>query len=122
MSNPAFPISGKSFLVTSGDFGENGSELAVRTTMDSGRIKVRKRFTTVPSFLAGTLGSLTSAQVDTLMTFWKTTCAGGSIPFDWAHPRTKVTTAFLFTQRPTIQQFDSGTNTYYKAQLNLQIV
>jgi hypothetical protein len=122
MSNPAFPFSTKNFLVSTNDLQETGTEVSLRTTMDSGRIKVRKRFTTVPQLISGSLGSLTSADVTTLMNFWLTTCGGGSIAFDWIHPRTKASTTYLFVARPVVKQMDPNSQLYYVAQLQLQIV
>lgn len=57
----------------------------VRSSMDAGPDFVRRRFSAVSTMLSGNM-LLTDTQWSTLMTFFNSTLAGGSIEFDW-HPR-----------------------------------
>ncbi len=71
------------------NFQEDTPQLTVRTRMDTGPAKVRRRFTAGPRNFKIAL-SLTKAQVETLDVFYVTTCEGGALSFDWKHPRTGV--------------------------------
>jgi hypothetical protein len=71
----------------------------VRSPMDTGPAKVRRRATAGVRKM--TLESLmTTAQVATLDTFFTTTLLDGSLPFDWTSPRTGATVTFMFTGPP----------------------
>jgi phage-related protein len=70
-----------------------------RTQMDTGPAKVRRRFTaTVDEFTARF--HLTSTEVDTLDSFWENDLDGGTLRFDWTHPRTGLALQFRFVNRP----------------------
>jgi hypothetical protein len=67
--------------------------------METGPAKRRNRFTASPKALNVTL-TLTSAQVDTFATFYETDLAGGSLSFDFTHPRTDATLTVAFAKEP----------------------
>ncbi len=98
---PTFPISGQ---IVSRD-GYNEGILAdptVRSNMDSGDQKARPRFSAVIRTMTGQIEQLTSTQVDSIFTFYDTTCSFGSISFTWTHPRTGVSGTFKFQKRPEV--------------------
>lgn len=72
-------------------FGDN----TIVSEMDAGPPKVRKRSNSKPDEFRGSM-VMTSDQVDTLRTFWKTTCQDGSLKFDWKHPRTAEAKEAMF--------------------------
>lgn len=76
-------------------FGDN----VIRSSMDVGPDKVRRRTTTTPDIVTGSQ-YLNSTQFSTLQTFYKTTCAGGSLSFDWKHPVTRSTVYMRFVEPP----------------------
>jgi hypothetical protein len=83
-------------------YGEDFPENTIRTEMEVGPAKLRRRSTAAPkkitiSFL------MTQIQVATFETFFNTTLSSGSLPFDWAHPRTGVTESFRFMKPPQIR-------------------
>lgn len=81
-------------------FQETAPNLVVRTQMDAGPPKVRRRFTAgVRTFAMRFV--LSEDQVDTLDAFFIEDCAGGAIPFDWKHPRTNAPASFRFVEPPT---------------------
>lgn len=57
----------------------------LRSSMDTGPDKVRRRYTAVPEFLPCSF-RLTQAQRDTFMTFWRETIQRGAVAYDWTHP------------------------------------
>lgn len=74
---------------------------ALRTQMDAGVDKVRRRYTAVAVPCSVTL-QLTEAQVDTLDNFEQTTL-GGVLPFDWLDfrkPSLTVAATYRFKKRP----------------------
>lgn len=73
--------------------------LVVRTTMDAGPPKVRRRFTAGFRPFAVEY-ALTRAQVTTLRDFFVNTTAGGSLAFEWFDPLTQATEDVRFTKPP----------------------
>lgn len=86
---------------------EGVPDTAIRTQMDAGPAKLRQRTTTAVRPIAAAL-LLTSAQVTTLDTFYVSTLSGGTLDFDWEHPRTKAAATFRFTAPPTYVPLGNG--------------
>ncbi len=77
-------------------FAEGQPNAAIRTQMDSGPAKQRNRFTTLNLPFSGTF-IMTSAQVDTFWTFYRTTLGNGAGSFDGLpHLRTGATVVHRF--------------------------
>lgn len=76
-------------------------DVVERTQMDSGPAKVRRRFTGGYEVITGTM-TLTIAQAAALETFFNETTAGGSLSFQWTHPRTGTTIETRFVGPPTL--------------------
>lgn len=74
--------------------------LIIRTEMDQGPAKVRKRFTAGVRPLSVSF-VLTEAQVSTLDTFFVTTTNGGADAFTMEDPRTDTNESFRFTEPPS---------------------
>lgn len=68
-------------------FSEGKQDIILRTEMDVGPAKRRRRYTWAPARFAVSL-VCTTAQVATFETFVETTLNGGVDAFDWTHPRT----------------------------------
>jgi hypothetical protein len=79
---------------------ENPPETAIRTKMDTGPVKIRRRFTAAPREFPNCVMILTRAQRTTLDNFWDTTTEGGSKRFNWEHPITDTSGEFRFLSRP----------------------
>jgi hypothetical protein len=77
-------------------------DTAIRTQMDAGPPKVRRRYTAGFRPTQGRI-ECTAAQVATLETFYVTTCAGGSLPFDWVNSRTGGTVSFQWRSSPLLE-------------------
>jgi 3-isopropylmalate dehydratase small subunit len=74
---------------------------AIRTKMDVGLAKVRKRSTAAPVQFQMAY-NMTSAQVTTLETFFNTTINDGVDQFTMANPRTAVSETWRITAPPQV--------------------
>lgn len=68
-------------------FSRSKADARLRTSMDAGPDKVRRRYTSVPGLLACVF-YMTTAQLATFDTFYDTTLLEGSVTFTWTHPIT----------------------------------
>jgi hypothetical protein len=71
-------------------------ETVIRTEMDVGPVKVRRRSTRPIDKIKGSI-NLTTDEYDTLQYFFNTTLNGGTERFSFNHPITGVSTEFRFT-------------------------
>jgi hypothetical protein len=94
MPNPTWPTTLPQY-VQEGAYSETIQDQTIESQMDSGPAKIRRRFTkSIRKFSISLM--MTSAQVDTFETFWQSTVKGGSLPFDWVHPRTRASATLRF--------------------------
>lgn len=100
-------------------YQETSPNVALRTPMDVGPPKVRRRSTAgIRPFTMTFL--LTQAQVATLDTFYQTTLTGGTASFDsLTHPRTAAAATFRFVTPPQYQAL--GPNVY-RASCQMEIL
>lgn len=115
---PAWPASLPQLVLAQG-YRETFAKTAVRTSMDAGPAKVRRRFTAGTRDFAVSL-RLTPAQAATLEGFFDATTAGGSLAFDWTHPRTGTAVAFRFIGEPQLTAVNRGQQ--YQASMRLEIL
>lgn len=102
--------------VLSDGYSEKPPNTLIRTKMDAGPDKVRRRHTAgVRPFTENVL--MSTAQVATLDTFYVTTTNGGADQWTWKNQRTDTTANFRFVSEP-IYTHRSGN--YYNVQLNLE--
>ena len=88
-------------------WSESFAETRIRTETDTGPAKVRRRSTAGVRNLSLPF-ALTEAEMATLDTFFHTTTAGGSLRFEWQHPRTGVTYEMRFLDAPQFTETDRG--------------
>jgi hypothetical protein len=67
----------------------------LRTQMDSGRPKRRKRYNAPPTQF-NVQFNLTGSQLQTFEDFFETDLEFGALGFDWTHPRTGTSVSFYF--------------------------
>ena len=94
----------------------------IRTSMDVGVAKVRRRTTASSRPVSGTL-KLNYEQAQLLETFYLETLVSGSVPFDMRDPRTGGLYTFRFTEPPSIRPLTPRTATggaYFAATVNLE--
>lgn len=97
-------------------YNEKPPKTVLRTEMDAGPAKVRRRFTAgVRQFRIGLV--LTKTQVATLDTFFVTTTNDGADQWTWKNPRTNSAANFRFVEEPT---YTHRSGDYYFVQLTLE--
>ncbi len=117
MPNASWPAELPQDVLRKG-YEEAFPDVTVRTEMDVGPAKVRRRYTAgVSPFSAPIL--MTRAQVAVLKIFHVTTLLGGSLPFDFEHPRELVTVTFRFLSPPRIMALRGD---WWQATLDLEIL
>jgi hypothetical protein len=79
----------------------------IRSPVDQGRPKARRRYTaSIQSFNIRLL--LTEDQADLLDDFYEDTTAAGSLEFDWVHPRTQAAAVCQFSGDPPVTTAAGG--------------
>lgn len=81
------------------DMAYQQADEAIRTQMDSGNHKVRRRSSAVPD-TAHTRVIFTRDEVERFVTWWRGTLGGGTLRFRWIHPITDAQVEMRFTQPP----------------------
>jgi hypothetical protein len=112
---PAWPAALPEF--NADGFSEAWQDGVVRTQMDAGPAFQRRRYTATPRYVTTTL-YLTSAQIETLRTFFRDTLLGGGAWFDWEDPRTGAAAQLRFRGPPAISSPDGD---LYPVSLSLEI-
>jgi len=118
MTNSVWPVSLPQEPLAQG-FSEQAPSTVIRSQMEAGPPKVRRRFTAGVRNIECQL-RLTPAQVDTLDSFFDTTVAGGSLSFDWKHPRSGAAVTLRFVEPPSYTPLTRGT--LWQASLRLEIL
>ena len=88
-------------------WGEQFEDRRVRTPTETGPAKVRQRFTAGVRNLSLPM-ALTEAEMAILDDFFHTDTAGGSLRFEWQHPRTGDTYEMRFLEAPQFAETDRG--------------
>lgn len=94
----------------------------VRSQMDTGPAKQRKRFTAVAKEYDGAL-ILTQAQVATFNTFYETTLGEGAVSFDWIDPYLDTSASLRFRAEPEVtlvRPSDTLANRLYRVTMPLE--
>lgn len=123
MANPDWTATGLPQYSQLSGFTETPPDLTIRTQMDSGPAKIRRRFTAGPELVTIPLW-LTDAQVDELKDFYSdaiegTGTFGGTAVFDWEHPRTGDACEMRFIGPPT---FVPTTTDLFRCVLSVEIM
>ena len=91
--------------------------LTIRSQMDIGPAKVRRRTTAAVEPVAGSI-VLTEQQTESLDTFFITTLKGGALSFNWIHPRTLTPVEMRMVSPP---KYDSAQGLFI-ATLDLEVL
>lgn len=114
---PAWP-SGLQERMDQENFSIEKGETVIRTEMDVGPVKVRRR-STRPIDKVNCSILLTAGQYSVFETFFNTTVNGGTTPFDWVHPITEAAAVFRFSRPP---QYSNVGPTVFRAVFQLEIM
>lgn len=99
-------------------FRETPPDNVLRTEMETGPAKLRRRTTAGVRVLALTY-LLSAEQVADLDAFYKTTLYGGALAFSFTHPREGGTVSCRFREPPVYTPVNGN---YYRATLNLEVL
>ncbi len=88
-------------------FGIDKGDTLIRSDMDVGPQKVRRRFTKGIDTISGSI-TLTTAQYNIFESFYDTTLNGGALTFEYNHPVTEVLTEFRFKGAPQYKSIGGG--------------
>lgn len=95
---------------------------AIRTQMDAGPAKVRKRFTAAPVPHTGSL-LVTGTQLQTLWDFWTDSLGMGADEFEWVDPRTGDAAMVRFTEPPrTNPRAPRAAGRYWNVTLSIEVM
>jgi hypothetical protein len=106
-------------LPTPGGYKEEPSSGMVRTTMDAGPAKRRRRISAAPKKMHEVY-EMTSAQLVTFEEFYNDTLLDGSLTFTKNNPRTGVSSTYAFGEtKPSWSNIGPG---YWLVDLDLEIL
>lgn len=88
-------------------FSETLPTLTVRSPMDTGPAKVRRRSTAGVTQMQCVF-RLTATQRASLLTFWQTTLAGGSLSYNWTHPISGANIVCRIVEPPSLTPAAGG--------------
>lgn len=112
---PAYPAI--SFIESPEGFNRSGPlDNVIRSPMEQGPVKSRRRFTAAPRAISGSTDLITDAEVATFETWYRDEIGDGAIPFTADHPITGVSTTFRFTQTYEIVYLNDDIN-----RINMQL-
>ena len=101
--------------------GDQRQPAALRSEMDSGPAKQRRRFTAAIRNLSVPI-ILTNTQRATFDTFFITTLLEGVLPFDWVDPKDGSTVEYRFTAPVEFSLLSGGAERLWRGTLNLEIL
>ena len=97
-------------------FAETLPDTALRTSMDVGPAKLRRRTSAAVRPVRAALNLSTSQAAD-IETFYVSTLEGGTLPFDFTDPRTLATQSFRFTAPPSLSPLSGN---LWRASLDME--
>lgn len=86
-------------LVSKSDYEEGFVDVVLRSPMDTGKAKRRRRFTAATKPLKVTV-PLSGAELDIFIAFYEDDIDGGAVSFNYTHPRTGETVVVAFVSVP----------------------
>lgn len=118
MSVPAWPAALPQTLFVGG-YGQTYPNVTIKSDMDAGPAKVRRRFTAGVEPVSGTM-LMDATELAALDTFFTTTLLGGSLRFSWTTPPAHtVSCEMRFTEPPTWTAVEPGT---YEVSMSFEVL
>lgn len=101
------------------NYGQSLPDVTIKSNMDAGPAKVRRRFTAGIEPISGKM-VMTAAQLTMLETFYNTTLLGGSLRFSWTKPPAHTAACEMrFTESPSWTAVEPEV---YEVSLSLEIL
>lgn len=94
-----FPAELREIFIPRENYKEGFGDNVIRSPMDTGSTKRRKRFTATVKPLTVLL-PLSAAQLDVFLDFYDNDISEGALAFTYPHPRTGVDVTASFTKPP----------------------
>jgi len=116
MAIPTWPSTLPQALLLSG-YGQKAADVVLRTSMDTGPAKVRRRASAGVEDVEGGI-IVTPTELGYLRTFHDTTLLNGALRFSWKDPVTKVSEELRFTTPPSWAAVEGK----YRVALSLEIM
>ena len=117
MAIPAWHVDLPQELFIAG-YGQSFPAVTIKSDMDAGPAKVRRRFTAGVEPVTGTM-IMTAAQLVILDTFFNTTLLGGSLRFSWTKPPAhSVACEMRFTEVPSWTKVEGD----YEVSLSFEVL
>ena len=117
MAIPAWPGALPQELLVNG-YSQSFPDITIKSNVDAGPAKVRRRFTAGVEPVSGTM-IMTTAQLATLDTFFNTTLLGGSLRFSWTKPPAhSVACEMRFTEVPSWTKVEGD----YEVSLSFEVL
>lgn len=101
-----------------GDYQETPEMTVLRTTMDTGITKMRRRQTRGEARVSGTM-TMTTEQVASFVSFFQETIKGGSLAFTGSLGRLGTLSTYIFAENPAIQHLGGR---IYQVNLRLTVL
>ena len=96
---PTWPA-GVSFIAHPDTFRESGPlGNVIRTPMEHGPVKSRRRFTAAPRAVTGQTDIMTNAMIDIFEVWFRDLIADGALSFTAVNPRTNLSKTYRFTDK-----------------------
>jgi hypothetical protein len=100
-------------------YGESVADVSIKSQMDVGPAKVRRRTSAAIRPVAGKM-LMNSTQLSAFKTFYNTDLLGGSLRFSWVDPIFSTSTCEMrFTDPPSWSAIDFNT---FEVNMNLEIL
>ena len=99
-------------------FCETVPDSVIRTDMEQGPAKLRRRTTAAVRMLSVSY-LMNKDQVTVLEAFYLTTLYGGTFSFDFTHPRTGGMVSCRFVKPP---EYGSGNGNFFKVTIELEVL
>ena len=118
MSVPAWDSDLPQELLVNG-YGQSYPNVTIKSEMDAGPAKVRRRFTAGVAPVSGTM-IMDATELAALDTFYNTTLLGGSLRFSWTKPPAhSVACEMRFTEPPTWTAIEPG---MYQVSMSFEVL
>ena len=95
---PTWPPSVPDAILVDG-YGERPPKNSLRTQMDAGPAKVRRRSRAGARPISGAV-KMRGEQLEAFDAWFRETLADGTLRFDWIHPRTRQAVSMRFSEEP----------------------
>lgn len=118
---PSWPVDLPEYPVLKSVKVGSPQNVVKRTQMSVGPAKVRRLQTTGYTPLTATFAPLTEVDIGTFETWFQTTVAMGTLPFDMTHPVSDATITCRFASENQPYSIQERGRDHYAVTLNLEI-